>query len=140
MPYKTLVFVYNASSGTISSLIDSARKIISPDTYDCQLCKLTHDAFKENVLWSRFCESVTNNNPSIKLEFLHKNEFDKQYWSKWLPKYTFPIILGITEEEQDYNDGFGTNSGMEIVLNTDDINQLLLTEELITAIQQKLKE
>ncbi len=55
-----LIFVYNANSGALNSLMDSVHKIISPKTYDCKLCDLTYDVFKENELWSRFRESVKN--------------------------------------------------------------------------------
>ncbi|MDP5100229.1 MAG: GTPase, partial [Nonlabens sp.] len=109
-----LIFVYNANAGKINSLLDSAHKLISPGTYDCKLCELTYGVFKEDVDWIRFRESVKTTNPNLQLEFLHKDEFEKQYWSKWLPKYDFPIILGMRDEVQDYNDGFGTNLGLDI--------------------------
>ncbi|AGC76829.1 hypothetical protein LX97_01488 [Nonlabens dokdonensis] len=133
-----LIFVYNANSGALNSLMDSAHKIISPKTYDCKLCDLTYDVFKENELWSRFRESVTHNYPNLQLEFLHKNEFEKVYWSKWLPKYSYPIILSVSDEEQDYNDGFGTNSGMDIFLSTEEMNVIMELPELIKAIETRL--
>ena len=88
-----LIFVYNATSGKLNSLLDSAHKIASPGTYECRLCHLTFGVFKENELWARFRESLTNTNSSLQLEFLHKDEFEKQYWSKWLHNSTLLIIL-----------------------------------------------
>ena len=38
-----IVFIYNAKSGTVNSLIDWAHKIVSPDTYECSLCSMTYD-------------------------------------------------------------------------------------------------
>jgi hypothetical protein len=134
-----LIFVYNATSGKLNSLLDSAHKIASPDTYECRLCHLTFGVFKENELWARFRESLTNTNSSLQLEFLHKDEFEKQYWSKWLPKYSYPIILSLTDDVQDYNDGFGTNSGMDIFLNTKELNQITETEILMETIHKKIK-
>jgi hypothetical protein len=134
-----LIFVYNANSGKLNSLLDSAHKIASPSTYECALCHLTFGFFKENELWLHFRESLTKTNSSIALEFLHKDEFEKQYWSKWLPKYTYPIVLSIPDEVQDYNDGFGTNSGMDIFLSTEEMNQMTETDILIKTIQSKLK-
>ncbi len=134
-----LIFVYNANSGTISSLLDSAHKIISPATYDCKLCELTHGVFKENEDWSRFRESITKNYPSLQLEFLHKDEFNKKYWSKWLPNYDFPIILSKSDAVQDYNDGFGTNSGLDIFMSTPDMNGMKTVEELMESIETKLE-
>ncbi len=134
-----LIFVYNANSGALNSLIDSAHKIISPKTYDCKLCDLTYDVFKENELWSRFRESVTHNYPKLQLEFLHKNEFEKVYWSKWLPKYSYPIILSVSDELKDYNDGFGTNSGMDVFFSTEEMDHIEETSQFIKQINDKLK-
>jgi hypothetical protein len=134
-----LIFVYNANSGKLNALLDSAHKITSPGTYECHLCVLTFGVFKENELWVRFRESLATNFPDLKLEFLHKDEFEKQYWSKWLPKYNYPILLSVRDEEQDYNDGFGTNSGMDIFLSTEEMNLITDTEALIETIQERLK-
>ncbi|MBK6913075.1 MAG: GTPase [Ignavibacteriales bacterium] len=41
-------FIYNAKGGAANSLFDLAHKIISPETYQCNLCKITHGAFIEN--------------------------------------------------------------------------------------------
>ncbi len=39
---NSLLFVYNADSGLVAGLFDSAHKLLSPSTYQCQLCTLTH--------------------------------------------------------------------------------------------------
>ena len=136
---RQLIFVYNANSGKINSLLDSAHKIVSPNTYKCQLCDLTHGIFQENEDWARFRESVIKTNPDLKLEFLHIDEFEKKYWSKWLPKFTYPIILEKSDEVQDYNDGFGTNSGLDIFMSTEELNGIDDIQELINSITKKLK-
>lgn len=38
----TLIFVYNAESGLVNGVIDSFHKVLSPATYPCDLCALTH--------------------------------------------------------------------------------------------------
>lgn len=81
---KSLIFVYNANSGTLNALFDIGHKLISPDTYDCKLCSLTHSAFAERKAWKEFRE-----NNSIKMEFLHKDEFEQQYE----PRYEYPVVL-----------------------------------------------
>lgn len=136
---RTLIFVYNANSGKINAWLDSAHKIVSPKTYQCRLCDLTYGIFKENEDWTRFRESAVTTHPDLQLEFLHIDEFEKKYWSKWLPKYTYPIILEKSENEQDYNDGFGTNSGLEIFMLASEMNAVETTEALIDAIAEKLK-
>lgn len=129
-----LIFVYNANSGAINALLDSAHKIISPQTYDCKLCDLTYGVFKEDEEWLRFRESVNNTT----LEFLHKDEFNKKYWSKWLPKYEFPIILSANEQDM-YNDGFGSNGGLDIFMSATDFKELKTTSDLIEAIKKRLQ-
>lgn len=119
-------------------MLDSAHKIVSPDTYDCKLCELTFGVFNENELWSRFRESVSQNHPNLQLEFLHKDEFAKQYWSKWLPKYDFPTVLSVSDVEQDYNDGFGTNSGLDIFMSTTDMNAMETVQQLMEMIEKRL--
>lgn len=37
-----LVFVYNANSGWVNAFADTIHKIVSPETYACALCSLTH--------------------------------------------------------------------------------------------------
>jgi len=44
---KTIVFIYNAHSDIWNKYIDFAHKIISPSTYACDLCSLTHGNYSE---------------------------------------------------------------------------------------------
>lgn len=116
-----LIFVYNANAGKLNALLDSAHKIVSPDTYTCDLCSLTFGTFKEKAAWVRFRESI-----KTPLEFLHKDEFLKAYRSKWLPKYDFPIVLA----ERDH--------ALEIAITKADFEMIHSVEELITRVQEIL--
>ena len=69
-----LVFVYNADSGFFNLLADMAHKIVSPETYDCQLCMLTHGNLGMREQWKEYLESI-----DAELEFLHRDEFLKSY-------------------------------------------------------------
>jgi hypothetical protein len=69
-----LVFVYNADSGLFNLLADMAHKIVSPDTYDCQLCMLTHGHLGMREQWKAYLESI-----DAELAFLHRDEFLKTY-------------------------------------------------------------
>jgi len=69
-----LVFVYNADSGLFNTLTDIAHKLFSPETYECQLCTITHSAFKERDEWKHYIENL-----EIRSEFLHRDEFAAQY-------------------------------------------------------------
>ncbi len=84
-----ILFIYNADSGKLNSLFDIAHKVISPSTYKCSLCSLTHNALNEKSEWANFKKSSKHN-----LQFLHKDEFEAQYSTK----FEYPVILDITEE------------------------------------------
>ena len=42
---KELIFIYNAKSGLVNEMIDVAHKIVSPRTYDCNLCAMSYGTF-----------------------------------------------------------------------------------------------
>ena len=65
----TLVFAYNADSGLFNALADAAHKLISPRTYPCRLCALTHTATGMRADWRRFLDGLGR-----PLEFLHADE------------------------------------------------------------------
>ena len=70
----TIIFVYNADSGIFNLLSDMAHKAISPETYSCQLCMLTHGHFGMRDQWQEYLRTL-----NAKKEFLHRDEFVKKY-------------------------------------------------------------
>jgi len=116
-----LIFVYNASAKKAGWLLASAHKFFSPNTYKCDLCNLTFGVFSENKKWKAFRKSS-----NLEMVFLHKDQFLKQYKSKWLPKYNFPVILS---QDQDM---------LEIFLSSVDIEKIKDAEVLIDAVQSRL--
>ena len=42
---KELIFIDNAKSGLVNEMIDFAHKIVSPETYDCNLCAISYGTF-----------------------------------------------------------------------------------------------
>lgn len=83
-----LIFVYNADSGAVNTLLDSAHKILSPSTYQCQLCQLTYGVFKENEAWKDFRQAL-----SEEVVFLHRDEFEQQYPDR----FSYPVLLRVGE-------------------------------------------
>lgn len=83
-----LIFVYNADSGLSNAIKDCLHKLFSPETYPCKLCELTYGAFSERKKWKKFRKAS-----KAEMVFLHADEFNSQYRSKFLPKYEFPIVL-----------------------------------------------
>ena len=65
----TLVFVYNADSGLFNTLTDLAHKLLSPATYRCNLCAITHSATGMRKEWRAFLNSLP-----FPMEFLHRDE------------------------------------------------------------------
>jgi hypothetical protein len=120
-PIQKLIFVYNADTGLGNSLLDTAHKILSPGTYSCRLCELTFGAFREKSLWRKFREAS-----DVPMEFLHRDEFSRQYSSKFMPAYTFPVILAQSDHD------------LEVFLNTVELNALDRTDELIREVAQRI--
>lgn len=116
-----LIFVYNANAGALNALLDSVHKVVSPATYECSLCNITHGVFSENKLWADFRMSS-----NIEMDFLHKDEFLKQYRSKWLSKYTFPVVL--------LND----TKGLSVFITTETLNKVKTQSALIELVEGRL--
>jgi hypothetical protein len=78
----SLVFVYNADSGLFNALSDMSHKILSPATYQCNLCALTYSTFGMRKSWKQFLETLDR-----PFEFLHADELKKQHgvWDVPLP-------------------------------------------------------
>ena len=128
MSGSRVIFVYNANSGAINAALDSAHKILSPKTYNCALCNLTHGIFNEKEEWLRFRESVDKLS-NLSFEFLHKDEFEKNYKSKWLPKYSYPIILTTNQRQE-----------IEVLASSLELSECKETKDLISLIELRLKK
>lgn len=120
-----LIFIYNADAGLVNVALDIAHKVLSPDTYSCNLCMLTHDTFTERSAWQAFRESY-----SVPMEFLHKDEYEQkvngQNSLKLKKTYSYPIIL---KEDQGQ---------IDIFIDTVELNQIKDVNRLINTIQERL--
>ncbi|MDF4223378.1 GTPase [Maribacter sp. M208] len=117
---KKILFIYNANSDTGSKMLDFAHKIVSPTTYNCNLCSLTHGNFTEKKQWKTFRERLLAE--GYELEFFHKDEFQERYKSKFGHKYTYPIILVETDHE------------LEVLVSAEKLNAMETVEELISSV------
>jgi hypothetical protein len=86
---KKLVLVYNAKSGVGNAIADSIHKFVSPETYPCQLCDLTHGYFWEKKQRSEFIHWL-----HIPIELYHKDEIPSKFSHVPVP----PCILVIDWE------------------------------------------
>ncbi|MBX2827679.1 MAG: GTPase [Flavobacteriaceae bacterium] len=114
-----LIFVYNAESGFVDKLLDNMHKIVSPSTYNCNLCAITFGTFTEDDLWKSYRESSDH-----EMVFYHKDEFVKDYRSKWLPKYDYPLVLAEANE-------------LEVFIDAMTLNSMNTSEELIEEISKR---
>ena len=80
MDNPTLVFVYNADSGLVNTLLDIGHKIVSPQTYNCNLCAITHSTFKMRDEWKQFVAQL-----NCPVEFLHRDELAERYGLRDIP-------------------------------------------------------
>ncbi len=116
---KVLIFVYNAKSGILSKSLDIAHKIISPSTYSCDLCSLTHGYFSEKQRWRDFIE-----NTNTEFVFMYKDEFLKFYLTSEV--YNFPIILRKKGER------------IEVILDSEELTSLQSVEKLIKLLERRM--
>lgn len=65
-----LVLVYNADAGLFNTLADIGHKVVSPATYPCVLCELTHGYFAMRRTWAIFAESL-----AMPVTYLHRDQF-----------------------------------------------------------------
>ncbi|WP_299106932.1 GTPase [uncultured Winogradskyella sp.] len=113
-----LLFVYNATSGTLNSLLDVGHKLLSPSTYKCSLCTLTHDVFSENSTWKNFRDKS-----HFDMEFYHKDEFEAKFPKV---KLAYPTVLKLEENQ------------LSTVLNPDVLNEIATVEALIEMLKSRI--
>lgn len=87
----TLIFVYNAKGGLFNALLDVAHKALSPQTYSCNLCALTHSNFGMRKEWKKFIAGL-----DASIEFLHADELSSRYGIKG---EALPVILKSEEDK-----------------------------------------
>ena len=112
-----LIFVYNADSGLMNTLMDIGHKAISPQTYECNLCGLTFGVVSEHKQWKKFRETS-----NTEMEFLHRDEFEKKYQQK----FEYPVI--IREEDR-----------LTVAISSTDLNKIKTLDELIVRVEQLSK-
>lgn len=65
-----LHLVYRADSGALAASWHIAHKLLSPSTYSCDLCALTHGVFREQGAWRAFRERHPD-----RLVIWHRDDF-----------------------------------------------------------------
>lgn len=114
-----LVFAYNADSGLFNTVTDIAHKALSPQTYQCNLCALTHSTFGMRKSWKEFLETL-----EIPLEFLHADELKSCYRTGEVP---LPAVFK--------NDG----QRLELMIDAHSINGCRTVDELKQLVSDSLR-
>ena len=117
---QKLLFIYNAEAGAVNALLDAGHKLLSPQTYNCSLCGLTYGVFTEKKDWKRFRKEH-----DIPMEFLHKDEFEKEYASKFGSTFDYPIVVG------------QVNGDLQVVISSEELNKTEKLEDLIRLVKER---
>lgn len=84
-----IVFIYNANSGKLNAMMDSAKKILGQS--DCALCDITHGPLGAKREWTAIENELT-----VPVHYLHLNEITDAERS--VPDFATPCILVRTHE------------------------------------------
>jgi len=118
---KELIFIYNAKSGLVNEMIDFAHKIVSPETYDCNLCAISYGTFTKKKKWSNYINSLP-----IKSTFTYKDKISAL--KKELSSLRFPTII--------IRDGVQLNE----IISRNEINSIKNLNQLISLLNERLDE
>lgn len=116
-----LVFVYNSDQGFAAALFDSAHKLLSPQTYACNLCALTHSLAGPKKLWREFIESL-----AASPAFLHRNEFQKEHPAR--ADVRLPAIFWQSADTE-----------MRLIADGDELSRIETLEALIARVSEAQK-
>ena len=112
-----LIFIYNTKSGVVNELIDIAHKLVSPETYDCNLCAISYGAFSMKKKWSKYIETLP-----FKSTFTYKDKFSKNGYNN----IKFPSIF------------IRSNKKLDEIISATEINKINNLDQLIGLLNQKL--
>ena len=113
-----LIFIYNAKSGLVNEFLDFAHKIVSPGTYNCNLCAISYGNFSMNKKWSDYISSLP-----VKSTFTYKDKASEYgYDSIKLPSIIF----------QD-------KSKSKVIISSEEINKLKNIDQLINILSDRLR-
>lgn len=113
-----LYFAYNAKGGFFNGLTDSIHKILSPSTYSCDLCAITHHSAGMKFTHKRFLDKLP-----YQVRFIHKDEI-KEF--PFLKNTDLPCIF--------ISDG----RAWKFILKNDEISKIKSTQALEAAILKNL--
>lgn len=114
-----LLFVYNARPGLLNGMADSFHKALSPASYPCGLCALTHGFFTMRRPWKDWLHQLR-----LPHQFLYRDAF-RQAWPDQRD-LALPIIALIREGR------------LEPVVSASEFREMASLEVLISTLDARL--
>lgn len=90
-PITRLYFVYNANSGSLAAIVDSAKKLLSIN--GCPLCSLTHSLVGERAEWKSCRDSI-----GVAVDYVHRGELTTAMKTA-VGDNTLPCVLAETRTD-----------------------------------------
>lgn len=115
----TLVIAYDADEGLFNAITDVVHKALSPGTYACHLCALTHGTLGMLRPWRQYLSGLDH-----PVAFYHRRAFHARYGGSDL---ALPVILA---------DHAG---GLEILVSASEIERCGSVEELMARLDAALE-
>ena len=114
-----LIFIYNAKSGIVNEFLDFAHKIVSPSTYNCNLCALSYGNFTMKKKWSDYISSLP-----VRSTFTYKDKVSEYGYDN----IKLPSII------------FQNKSKSKVIISSEEINKLKKIDQLINILSDRLKD
>ena len=114
-----LLFIFNTKSGVVNELIDFAHKIVSPETYDCNLYAISYGAFSMKKKWSTYIEALP-----FRSTFTYKDKFSKNGYNN----IKFPSVF------------IRSNEKLDEIISATEINEIKSLDQLIGLLNEKLDQ
>ena len=114
-----LIFIYNAKSGIVNEFLDFAHKIVSPSTYNCNLCAISYGNFTMKKKWSDYISSLP-----VRSTFTYKDKVSEYGYNN----IELPSII------------FRNGSRSKVIISSEEINNLKKIDQLINILSDRLKD
>ena len=114
-----LIFIYNAKSGIVNEFLDFAHKIISPSTYNCNLCAISYGNFTMKKKWSDYISSLP-----VRYTFTYKDKVSEYGYDN----IKLPSII------------FQDKSKSKVIISSEEINKLKKIDQLINILSDRLRD
>jgi hypothetical protein len=115
---REFILIYNAKGGKWNGTLDLIHKYISPETYKCNLCKVTFNIVMKKK-WKTFI-----NNSIHSFTFLHKEDLELNSLEKF--QNNLPIFI----EKK--------NNKYDVLLSSVEMEKLQSEDDLISLFKEKL--